>query len=524
MLTPGEIQVLTQPRMDNLLQRLEVSEDLDRVRGEGQAIHPAPIIRVLQCAESERSKLSFPKQFHSVMTFDCSCSSINEYSGMCKHCHCCGCCNMEKQNNQIKVDHKEALHKYYDDIMTAIRCAGQNTMKMRNEHKGNNFNLPGWKEFASDLYSMSRDLYFMWKDSGSPRQGELFNMKNRAKARFKGAMRFIRCNEDALRKDSLAKKLLCKNDKAFWKEIKLMNNSKLSLPNVIDGVTGSNNIVNMWKSHYEDLFNCLAKDTKTNGLCQNVEYDLDVEVSHPEVTNAIKELSDNKSCGLDGIHAEHLKHCSDILIPLLSKCFTGLLVHGTLPESMIDVVLVPIVKNKRASICSKANYRPIALASIVSKIFEKLLYDRISYALTTCSNQFGFKTKHSTDMCIYAFKEAVLKYRSLNSNVYSCFLDASKAFDRVNHYVLFDKLLKRGVPLYVVRILIFWYTSQTMYVRWNNVISSGFGVSNGVRQGGILSPYLFCVYMDDLSIKLNDIKVGCTIGTTLINHLMYADD
>ena len=115
---------------------------------------------------------------------------------------------------------------------------GQNTMKMRNQHKGNNFNLPGWKEFASDLYSMSRDLYFMWKDSGSPRQGELFNMKNRAKARFKGAMRFIRCNEDALRKDSLAKKLLCKNDKAFWKEIKLMNNSKLSLPNVIDGVTG----------------------------------------------------------------------------------------------------------------------------------------------------------------------------------------------------------------------------------------------------------------------------------------------
>ena len=275
------------------------------------------------------------------------------------------------------------------------------------------FNVPGWKEFASDLYSMSRDLYFIWKDSGSPRQGELFNMKNSAKARFKGAMRFIRCNEDALRKDSLAQKLLCKNDKAFWKEIKLMNKSKLFLPNGIDGVTGSNNIVNMWKSQYNDLFNCLAKYTTTNVLCQNVEYDLDVEVSHSEVINAIKELSDNTSCGLDGIHAEHLKHCCDIIIPLLSKFFTGLLVHGTLPESMIAVVLVPIVKTKPASICSKANYRPIALASIVSKIFEQLLYDRISYALTTCSNQFGFKTKHSTYMCIYAFKEAVLKYRSL---------------------------------------------------------------------------------------------------------------
>ena len=97
-------------------------------------------------------------------------------------------------------------------------------------------------------------------------------------------------------------------------------------------------------------------------------------------------------------------------------------------------------------------------------------------------------------------------------------------FDRVNHYVLFDKLLKRGVPLYVVRILICWYTSQTMYVRWNKVTSSGFGVSVGVRQYSILSPYPFCVYMDDLSNTLNDIKVVCTIGTTLITHLMYADD
>ena len=182
---------------------------------------------------------------------------------------------------------------------------------------------------------------------------------------------------------------------------------KLSLPNVIDGVTGSHNIVNMWKSQYENLFNCPAKDTNSKALCQNVAYGLDVEVSHSEVINySINELSDNKSCGLDGIHAEHLKHYSDRIIPMLSKCFTGLLVHGTLPESMISVVLVPIVKNKRASICSKSNYRNIALASIVSKIFEKLLYDRISYALTTCSNQFGFKTKHSTCMCIYAFNQA----------------------------------------------------------------------------------------------------------------------
>ena len=142
-----------------------------------------------------------------------------------------------------------------------------------------------------------------------------------------------------------------------------------------------------------------------------------------------------------------------------------------------------------------SNYRPIALASIMSKLLEKMILNRISDNFVTNPNQFGFKPKHNTEMCIFALKEAILKYRALNSNVYSCFLDASnsKAFDRVNHSKLFETLAKRGVLLYIIRIMRFWYTSQTMYVHWNNVMSSGFKVTNGVRQGGILSPYLFCV-------------------------------
>ena len=100
-------------------------------------------------------------------------------------------------------------------------------------------------------------------------------------------------------------------------------------------------------------------------------------------------------------------------------------------------------------------------------------------------------------------------------------LDASKAFDRVNFWLLFQKLLSRNVPLCIVRILAMWYTHQKMCIRWGNVISPSFTVSNGVKQGGI-SSILF--YMDGLSVLLNSSNIGGQIGHTFLNHLCYADD
>ena len=127
-------------------------------------------------------------------------------------------------------------------------------------------------------------------------------------------------------------------------------------------------------------------------------------------------------------------------------------------------------------------------------------------------------------MCIYILKEIVDNYKCLNGSMCMGFLDVSKAFDRIRHSTLFKKLIDRQEPSYIVRIMIYWYTNQTMFVRWSGILSKGFQVSNGVRQGGILSPYPFNVYIDDLSAALTKCRTGCCIDDMNINHLMYADD
>ena len=97
----------------------------------------------------------------------------------------------------------------------------------------------------------------------------------------------------------------------------------------------------------------------------------------------------------------------------------------------------------------------------------------------------------------------MIYYNRLGSPVFRCFLDVRKAFDRVDHSMLFKKLLDRKVPVYIVNFIANWYVSQEMKVRWGNALSSNFEVPKGIKQGGLLSPYLYNVGTDSLSIALN---------------------
>ena len=160
------------------------------------------------------------------------------------------------------------------------------------------------------------------------------------------------------------------------------------------------------------------------------------------------------------------------------------------------LVILPISFNfYRCMLSHRTCVRKI-FVSACSKIFESVLLRMFDYYISTHDNQFGFKKRHSTDMCIYALICTIEYYRLHNSPVYSCYLGASKAFAKVNHCNLFKKLINRNVTLLVVRILMFWYRNQTFIVKGGSLSPSTFQyVTVSAKAALFLLIYLHCMSM-----------------------------
>ena len=115
-------------------------------------------------------------------------------------------------------------------------------------------------------------------------------------------------------------------------------------------------------------------------------------------------------------------------------------------------------------------------------------------------------------------------YLNNKSRVFCSFLDASKAFDRLVHSGLFLKLMEKKLPIIFIQILMSWHDGLWCRVKWDGCFSDWFPISAGVRQGGVLSPDLYCLYVDDLISILRSRGVGCYIGNIFAGALFYADD
>ena len=158
-------------------------------------------------------------------------------------------------------------------------------------------------------------------------------------------------------------------------------------------------------------------------------------------------MANGKAGGLDELTIEHIKFANPIIICILNKLFNLFVSCGHIPCDFGTSYTVPIPKyGSRPHILSVSDFRGISISPIISTIFELAIQDRFASYFTTSDHQFGFKKHLSCKHAIYSVRSVVETFVGNRSTVNLCTLDLSKAFDPINHYALFIKLMDRQLP------------------------------------------------------------------------------
>ncbi len=191
---------------------------------------------------------------------------------------------------------------------------------------------------------------------------------------------------------------------------------------------------------------------------------------------------------------------------------------GIFPDILKIAKVIPL--HKKESKIDHRNYRPISLLSVLSKIFEKLIYKRIYSYLDQkkllYSKQFGFRGNHSTNHAIISLTEHIRNLLDKGEYVCGIFVDLEKAFDTVHHDILCEKIKSYGFRGNINRLLKSYLGDRKQYVSINGFDSDVKNVTCGVPQGSSLGPLLFLLYINDLFLSLSQTSCGHFADDTFI--------
>jgi hypothetical protein len=419
----------------------------------------------------------------------------------------------------------------YNSIINTVQSSVSDTIPHCNfKHKNHEYITPGWNDYVKDKHDIARDAFKHWIFQGKKKQGDIFENMKRSRATFKLALRYCRHHNEQIQADLCAKNMNNTDPRKFWNNVrKISNSNAANLVASVGGATGDCLIANMWKEHFQSLYNSTNNEKYYLSFIKEMESSTEnsnISVCCDDISTSVKSQKLGKAPGPDNLCMESFMYGGSRLQFFISIFFNLCIKFGHLPSTFCEATIIPLVKSKMADLTDVNNYRAIAVSSAMSKIFESLLLQKINlYNINKNDDyQFGFKQNHSTTSCSNYFKKTVQYYTSRGSHVFACFIDFNKAFDSVNYWLLFKKLLVAGLPKKLVCLLAFWYSNQQMSVRWQKTESNSFGIGNGVRQGSILSPLLFNFYIQDLISSISNLRIGCNIGGIFMNVLAYADD
>ena len=387
--------------------------------------------------------------------------------------------------------------------------------------------VPGWRDKVKPFRDDSIFWHGVWQSAGRPNKGALYSVMVRTRNLYHYSVRKVMKQADQIRANNLLEASE-RGDLDLLREMKKLNNKKSSqkLPETVEDADNPEDIVDKFRSVYAALYNSAPTDIDDllgNLVVENNALSEVTKVTGAKVKEAACRMKPGKCDVSGGYSSDALLHGPDSLFEGLAAVIRSFLLHGTVTKSLLACAFMPLLKSMKDP-AKTDSYRAIAGSSLILKLMDNVILLLWGDMLESDSLQFGFKAKVSTTQCSWLVNEVTSHYIRSGTPVITTLLDCSKAFDKCLFVPLFQKLLDRNLPSIVVRLLIFVYKEQEAWIKWGPLRSEMFSISNGTRQGSVLSPALFAIYLDDLLVELRSYGLGCYMAGLWVGAVGFADD
>ena len=307
------------------------------------------------------------------------------------------------------------------------------------------------------------------------------------------------------------------NSKKVWAVIhklvgKLNNKNELSDEILVDGIRESqaNTISDAFAKYYSEVGKRLANKIEEKGpvndpvsfMKNRIEQSCFLfPTTTQEIENIVRKLKAKDSSGVDGISNRILKKIYPGIVEAMKIIFNKSMQDGVFPDNMRVAIVKPIHKGKSKT--EIANYRPVSLLPVISKVLEKVIQRRVVKFFTKhkvfSEGQYGFRKGRSTNDAILDFTGNILENMNKGFYTLSLFLDMSKAFDSIKHDTLFKKLEFYGIRGNALSWFKSYLLNRQIQAKYKGILSERYVISYGTPQGSVLGPLMYIVLANDIA-------------------------
>ena len=445
---------------------------------------------------------------------------------------------LNRELNLIKQDSDEGVlttEDYYQSILKSIKIANKALpcISYKKHIK------PYWNRKLNGLKKTVVKKYNLWIREGKPRGRDniTFHDYKEAKRLFRKEQRYCIKEYESKEYEEIVKDHELDYER-FWR---LINRRKQCTKNApileVNNEIYDNpkDIAEKWANYFENLHTPELDDENDvkrevisiAGRDNEHEVYIDRPISMEELKAVVKNLPNGKAPGLDGVCYEHVKIGGDTLLSNILSLFNMIIMEEEIPACFKIAIKIPIPKSHNGKNSGFDDHRGISLLPAFDKILQRIILNRIQSLPPTQihSLQGAYQKEQDALTTAFMIDESIKSCCEEGDCVYACFVDIRKAFDKMWIDAMLYKLFHQaGIKGKCWRIIRSCYSNMSELVHINGAYSRIYNLRQGTRQGGILSPWLFLVYINDLIYELQNTGWSLFLFNKHFGSPMFADD